>query len=108
MSIIVRKDQDGGTEELVAMRIGPGELFVVWTALSWFPAAVTCRAGHAALTSRSNEGACVSEGAQPDEKAALICSDCRRSRKSKFNQIAVSHSEDRGFGFVLWLKFRGE
>ena len=81
VTAMVREGKDGSTEELVAARAGPGEPSVMWTGLSSFPAAVTCRgAGHAALTGRSKEGAHVSEGAQTDEKAPLIHSNGRRSR----------------------------
>lgn len=77
---VVREEKDGSTEEIVAARAGPSELPVAWMGLSSFPAAVIRGgAGQAAFTSRSNEGAHISEGAQPEEKAVLIHSNGRRS-----------------------------
>lgn len=82
---------------------------VVWTGLSSFPAAVTYGgAGHAGLTGRSDEGAQVSEGAQPDEEAGLVHSNGRRSRRGNRIKLQLFVVKIRGFGFALWQKFRGE
>lgn len=82
---------------------------MVWTGLSSFPAAVTYGgAGHAGLTGRSDEGAQVSEGAQPDEEADLVHSNGRRSRRGNRIKLQLFVVKRRGFGFALWQKFRGE
>lgn len=70
--------------------------------LSSFPAAVTWRGtGRAALTGGSQEGARVSAGAQPDEKAALVHCNGRRSRRVNRIKLQLLIVKIRGFGFVL-------
>lgn len=96
---LVREEEGGSTEELVAARAG-------WCGRV---------SPHSQQQSPTEElGVLVllvclmrEEGARPDEEADLVHSNgrSRRGNRSKLQLFVVKR---RGFGFVLWQKFRGE